>query len=95
MDTTSTRGPYTHLSWCTAGECVEISHNINPSSFFFVFFVSCFVIRLHEGWVGSSSVWCLFFLTSRIPENQCLIEIHADKENTQSISGYRSSPQSF
>lgn len=35
------------------------------------------------------------FLTSRIPENKCFIEIHADKENTQSISGYRSSPQSF
>lgn len=22
MDIISTRGPYTHLSWCTAGECV-------------------------------------------------------------------------
>lgn len=21
MDIISTRGPYTHLSWCTAGEC--------------------------------------------------------------------------
>lgn len=50
MDTISTRGPYTHLWWCTAGECVQADpavsltaplivpvHTMNNQSFIYSF----------------------------------------------------------
>lgn len=61
MDTTSTRGPYTHLSWCTAGECVSVSSAfVVTVNLFFAFNSSGIVCPLSSG-VGRTGAFCLLY----------------------------------
>lgn len=58
MDIISTKGPCTHLSWCTAGECAQ-THPVSPTTLLMA--AQTVVLWCCSSGVGRTGALCLLY----------------------------------